>query len=139
MGYTNRMSVALFLPFLLKFWRFRYVGKSKKRILDPRISPLGCCKISNFIFNPMQMRHYFAKQRERSGIWFINTLGTAYRSLRIGEDVLKRPVHSSRTKQPLTEIWYTLGRKRVSPFWKMSRPSRHGGQALFLSYKNDVS
>ena len=45
-GYTNRMSVALFLPLFVKFCRFRYVGKSKKRILEPRISPLGCYKIS---------------------------------------------------------------------------------------------
>ena len=57
----NRMSVALFLPFLLKFWRFRYVGKSKKRILDPRISPLRHCKVTNNILLSTKMRNYFHK------------------------------------------------------------------------------
>ena len=43
--YANRMSAALFLPPVVKFSRFRIMGKSKKRILDPRISPLGAAKL----------------------------------------------------------------------------------------------
>ncbi len=37
------------------------------------------------------------------------------------------------TKQPLTEIGYTLGKKWVSPSWKLGIPSRHGGYTQFFT------
>ncbi len=44
-GYTNRMSVALFSSLCcFEIGDFTLWDKSKKRILDPRISPLRQCK-----------------------------------------------------------------------------------------------